>query len=830
MYALATWDPDGAGPAPLQWLVGGVFTRAGGTSIKCVASFDPTTGSWSPLGAGLDHPQIASARAFATMPNGELVVGGSFDMAGSTPANSVAVWDGVSWAALGTGANGFVYSLVTLANGDLVAGGSFTAAGGVAGTTGIARWDGAAWQSLGGGLGGIGGVRAISLLPSGMLIAAGEFSSIGGVAATNIASWNGTTWSPLASGLSGILSTLTLAPGGDLIAGGRFTIAGGGTRNVARWDGTTWSWMGTAGGHGQTLVNAVAALPSGEVIAGGRFTDMDGVAAESIALWNGTAWSPLAGGIADSNQGTGTVFSLLPLPTGEVLVGGAFMKADTLDASGLARWEASSWSTFGPGNDGPVWTLHTLGDGNIVAGGAFTHIENASASRIAQWNGTSWSPMGAGLRGGTPGIAGVAAAVELANGDLIAGGDFTHAGSVAAANIARWDGAAWSALGSGMFHPPSFQPLVQALTELQSGDVVAAGQFTTAGGVTCNGIARWDGSSWHAMGGGVPGAHTPVFALAVLPNGDLVAGGAFPTMDGVTCNGIARWDGSSWHAMGTGASPGRGVAVLSMTRAGTLLAAGDFTTMDGALVNHVACWDGVAWSPLGTGTAHRVAAVQELPNGDLIAATWLPGWLPAGGCILERWDGVSWQVEEVAATGESWQGVTAFALHDDGTLLVAGNFPHIGAAQSPAPYLARLAPTCPALASEVGAGCNGAAGLNALHATSLPWLGTTSQAVASGMPSNSLTVRVLGLAALTIPLTVVLPQAAAGCTLLATPDYLDVHLPVNGTTTVSFAIPPSLALVGVVVQQQVAAFELGTLGSILSVTSTNALSLTIGAL
>ena len=40
-------------------------------------------------------------------------------------------------------------------------------------------------------------------------------------------------------------------------------------------------------------------------------------------------------------------------------------------------------------------------------------------------------------------------------------------------------------------------------------------------------------------------------ALAVLANGDLVAGGQFTTAGGVTANNIARWDGTSWSALGS---------------------------------------------------------------------------------------------------------------------------------------------------------------------------------------------------------------------------------------------------------------------------------------
>src|SRR4030095_8157977 len=116
---------------------------------------------------------------------------------------------------------------------------------------------------------------------------------------------------------------------------------------------------------------------------------------------------------------------------------------------------------------------------------------------------TMWDPDGAGPMPPT----------------LVVGGEFTIAGTALANRIAACDPVtgAWSALGSGM--NGSF---VYALATLPNGDLVAGGHLTTAGGVSANYIARWNGTSWSALGSGTNGN---VYALTTLPNGDLVAGG-----------------------------------------------------------------------------------------------------------------------------------------------------------------------------------------------------------------------------------------------------------------------------------------------------------------
>ena len=45
-----------------------------------------------------------------------------------------------------------------------------------------------------------------------------------------------------------------------------------------------------------------------------------------------------------------------------------------------------------------------------------------------------------------------------------------------------------------------------------SGNVYAGGEFTVIGTVVANGIAKWDGSTWSALGTGMDGL---VYALAV---------------------------------------------------------------------------------------------------------------------------------------------------------------------------------------------------------------------------------------------------------------------------------------------------------------------------
>jgi len=76
----------------------------------------------------------------------------------------------------------------------------------------------------------------------------------------------------------------------------------------------------------------------------------------------------------------------------------------------------------------------------------------------------------------------------------------------------------------------------------QTGSLYAGGHFTTAGGVSANYIAKWNGSSWSALGSGVsyPNGFPEVYAL-VLNGNELFVGGLFDMAGGKPSNLIGLW-------------------------------------------------------------------------------------------------------------------------------------------------------------------------------------------------------------------------------------------------------------------------------------------------
>jgi trimeric autotransporter adhesin len=121
----------------------------------------------------------------------------------------------------------------------------------------------------------------------------------------------------------------------------------------------------------------------------------------------------------------------------------------------------------------------------------------------------SWQP-----GQGVPGVSGVVHAAALWDPDgsgprspvVVFGGDFALAGDQPARNLATWDPATgrWSQLMGGTDGP------VRAILVRGSGQLVIAGDFTSAGGVAASRIAQQDGLILRPLGAGVD---APVHAL-----------------------------------------------------------------------------------------------------------------------------------------------------------------------------------------------------------------------------------------------------------------------------------------------------------------------------
>ncbi len=537
--------------------VGGDFTTAGGLSCNYIAKWDGN--EWGPLGSGIGN----TVQALAFDSSGNLYAGGDFTMAGGVSCKYIAKWSTGVWSSLGTGMNNSVNALAFDSSGNLYAGGQFTTAGGLSCKL-VAKWNGSAWSAIGTGIDNYFEVQALTFDSSGNLYVGGEFTTAGGVKVNNIAKWNGSTWSALGPGVydfvssivfdssgklyaggavsvgiwngsawsnlvtgtDGAVMALAFDSNGNLYVGGEFATAGGITvNNIAKWNGSAWSALGS-GVDGP--VSALAYDPSGNIYAGGRnLTSAGGVTVQGGAKWNiaTSKWSAL--GAVDSY---GASCNALIFKAGNLYYGGNYTDDEGIHY-GVGKWNGSTWTWLGIGMDNDVYSIAFDSSGNLYAGGIFTTADDVIVNGIAKWNGSKWSALGSGVAGS--GITGSVLALAFNSGNLYAGGEFSYAGEVEAANIAKWNVAtsAWSSMGIGM------DRVVYALACDSSGNLYAGGNFSVIGEAMVSYIAKWDGSEWNSFGSGTDGA---VSALVFDATGKLYVGGLFTTAGGKASANLAK--------------------------------------------------------------------------------------------------------------------------------------------------------------------------------------------------------------------------------------------------------------------------------------------------
>ncbi len=394
-----------------------------------------------------------------------------------------------------------------------------------------------------------------------------------------------------------------------------------------------------------------------------------------------------------------------PGPEPSVLVVAGYIEsANGLPVKWVAAWDGIEFKPMGSGFDRWVYAL-AVWNGELYAGGAFDSSGGTPCSKIARWNGAAWESVGGGLAGGAYDAV---RSLSSHNGDLIAAGTFTHAGS-GAANVASWDGATWSSVGwpgPGVHAAASF-----------GGDLYVGGEFTTGQGAPASYTSRRNGSTW----GFGCGTNAPVYAMTVH-DGTLIVGGSFtgPTRR------VGAWNGTFLAPFATGTDS----TVLALhTHHGRLHAGGYFTEAGGVTAHKKAVWNGGAWEPIG-GVAFDAATTSfSTWRGDLCVGTGLgaiagrpfqcigryggfragpdrsgqfgdecrslcvyQNQLYAGGYdfsgdvtavgSIARWNGTSWEPLGDGLAGRTWTQGPVTAAFDmvefNGLLVVGGSFTHAG--------------------------------------------------------------------------------------------------------------------------------------------------------
>lgn len=259
---------------------------------------------------------------------------------------------------------------------------------------------------------------------------------------------------------------------------------------------------------------------------------------------------------------------------------------------------------------GSIYAMEVY-DGKLIIGGQFSSFNGNPRRNLQAWDGTSTYDLGTAFGTGSQ-----VRAMRVFEGSLFVGGNAPSDG-----HIARWDGTAW--------HSPGAAPsMVLAMTEW-NGELVI--------GCSSGVVAKWNGTSWTPLG---EPFNNSVMALEVH-QGELYCGGVFTGSAGVVIHRLARWEGNEWAALASGVN--MHVLTLKSDPLG-LLVGGHFThTYDSSSVL-LRCARLVNGSlvPISNTTAYEaVQFFHRLPSGTLLMnnASVNGLWFAAGTRCVREYQG-----------------------------------------------------------------------------------------------------------------------------------------------------------------------------------------------
>ena len=209
-------------------------------------------------------------------------------------------------------------------------------------------------------------------------------------------------------------------------------------------------------------------------------------------------------------------------------------------------------------------------------------------------------------------------------------------------NVARWDGTNWYRLGGGVGWNDLMGRVVYAMA-WSSTHLYVGGWFSVAGSNhwppawPAQNLARWDGEYWEGLGTGNADAY--VYAIAVSENNEIDVGGmTYPqsllkiTESGDQIN-YDEIEISDYY------SPARVYAIAVSGQ--NVYVGGTFNSVEGTAADNIAVWNGTNWSALELGVDGRVQAISASGTDVYVGGE----FTAAGGSAasnIAKWDGATW--------------------------------------------------------------------------------------------------------------------------------------------------------------------------------------------
>jgi len=556
-------------------IAGGNFTKVNGQNAGGIAQWD---GAWTPLGSGIESGK--TIRALGVF-QGSLFAGGNFATIGGVASTFLGKWDGNQWSAAGAGyVNTAAFSgvrAISMFDGKVVVGSDVT-------LKLVLAFDGAAWSTLGP----LTRSSVLSLQSFGGVLFAGTEDGLPSTFGRGLVAYAGNEWQPIAEGFNGSIYAMTNFEDQLVVGGAIQRIPGRASRTIARWNGAVWSDMVSR--HSE--VNALSVY-DGLLYAGGQFVTAFGGPPQGVGRWNGSGWEAL------SQKLPGTTARVLHLGEyqGKMLATGDIRGTSIQFPTGAWLWNGAQWQGLGDVFGFGYVTSSAVYRGDLYVAGA-PLLSDPNSGAVLRYNGTMWQRLGQN------GISGSVLRVyqdEL----VIAARDVRTPGGFSYGPLAKWNESEIAAI-------PVSSSGIDSIVVMNEyhGDLVIAGGFTNAFGVGSNGVVRWTGTSFEALGQGVSGG--TVWTLSSFQD-ELVAGGVFTIAGGEPSANFARWtdNPTPWVAVSPESKPVNEGLTLTLSAAA---ASGYANASYQWKRNGVAISDGLGGASAGGGTVSGASGTLASPS------------------------------------------------------------------------------------------------------------------------------------------------------------------------------------------------------------------------
>ncbi|TVQ82933.1 MAG: hypothetical protein EA380_00265 [Phycisphaeraceae bacterium] len=454
-----------------------------------------------------------------------------------------------------------------------------------------------------------------------------------------------------------------------------------------------------------------AALPASV-----RRPQAGGVATESRALrteaadecephWDIYAFPPARGIGPATNQRYILDAAVFDDGTGpSVFMAGHFLGVGGVRSPGIVKWDGRAWISIGWWENPFQWSRGSTSqlavyDGALHANNGPDAPLGGSGEWISKWDGTSWTTVGAGWSTDP-----VSRMIVFDGGDgpelyAIAGLFQDPANQIVSRRIGRWNGSEWRPLGPQIaMSSSSTDKRMAVVHEPDGAKLYIAG---TLGGVrnedlvwipSTSRIAKWDGTTWSAVGTGLFAGF--VLQIAVLDHADgthpmvYLSGELLRITEDSSVHPLVAWNGTEWSEVPVPANSYISrIAVFDDGQGPKLYAAGSIRITPEQCVA-IARLEGEAWIPV---LADVLDICQSIPFEALVpiedadgSALYIFGRTTSGGSNIANLGPVRWDGQDVEIFGDglvynlvSGTRVTSIEFYDDGegdALYASGSF------------------------------------------------------------------------------------------------------------------------------------------------------------